>query len=205
MISRTASLLMLFLAATALAQEKMDREERTVAVSARSEVVVPPDQVLIDFTVATKEKALTEARNTNDTITQSVFQIVHQLEIPAEDFQVTDLAVSPDTNQWGVLVGYTVNRSFSVRIQKFAVIEPFVGALIDAKVTRIDRLRFQVRDQRPHLPRRVVRHSSTLARRLRNSQSSAKWSWAMSSWSRRACKTTTTRMDKEEGWAGSAV
>ena len=33
MISRTASLLMLFLAATALAQEKMDREERTVAVA----------------------------------------------------------------------------------------------------------------------------------------------------------------------------
>ena len=110
MISRTASLLMLFLAATALAQEKTDREERTVAVSARSEVVVPPDQVLIDFTVATKKKDLTEARNANDTITQSVFQIVHQLEIPAEDFQVTDLAVSPDTNQWGVLVGYTVNR-----------------------------------------------------------------------------------------------
>ncbi|MHB0955198.1 MAG: SIMPL domain-containing protein [Pirellulaceae bacterium] len=151
MISRTASLLMLFLAATALAQEKTDQEERTVAVSARSEVVVPPDQVLIDFTVATKEEALTDARNANDKITRSVFQIVHQLEIPAEDFQVTDLTVSLDRDRWGVPDGYKVNRSFSVRIQKFAVIEPFVGALIDADVTRIDQLRFQVRDQRPHL------------------------------------------------------
>ena len=41
-----------------------------------------------------------------------------------------------------------------MRIQKFAAIEPFVGALIDAEVTRIDRLRFQVRDQRPHLRER---------------------------------------------------
>ena len=151
MITRTVSLLMLFLAATALAQERTDREERTVAVSARSEVVVPPDQVLIDFTVATKDAALTEARNANDRITQSVFQIVHQLEIPAENFQVTDLAVSPVTNRSGVPDGYNVNRSFTVRIEKFAVIEPFVGALIDAEVTRIDQLRFQVRDQRPHL------------------------------------------------------
>ena len=52
----------------------------------------------------------------NDELTHTVFQIVHQLEIPSEDFQVTDLAVSPIRRvKWEALEGYLVERSFSVR------------------------------------------------------------------------------------------
>ena len=141
---------LLLLVGSVVAGARAEELQRSVTVSAQSEIVVKPDEVLIDFVVSSQHKELLAARSTNDQVTESVFQITHQLELTPENVKVTDLEVSPVRDRYGSLVGYSVGRSITVRIHRFSIIEDFIAGLLDAGVTDIERLKFQVRDQRPH-------------------------------------------------------
>jgi uncharacterized protein YggE len=158
MIARTVFLLVLVLTAKAVAQEATathhnsgESPQRRVSVSARSMVVTPPDQVQIRFAVHTEDRKLPVARAANDDLTRAVFNMLDQLQIPREDVQVTNLTVERARNDYRVLMDYEVDRSFSVRVRKFELIEPFLSGLFDTGVTDIDDLTFELRDQRPQL------------------------------------------------------
>jgi uncharacterized protein YggE len=158
MIARTVFLLVLVLTAKAVAQEATATHhnsggspQRRVSVSARSMVVTPPDQVQIRFAVHTEDRKLPIARAANDDLTRAVFNMLDQLQIPREDVQVTNLTVERARNDYRVLMDYEVDRSFSVRVRKFELIEPFLSGLFDTGVTDIDDLTFELRDQRPQL------------------------------------------------------
>jgi uncharacterized protein YggE len=158
MIARAVFSLVLVLTAKAMAQEVTapplhsgESPQRRVSVSARSMVVTAPDQVSIDFVVRTEDRKLPIARAANDDLTRAVFNMLDQLQIPREDVQVTNLTVERARNDYRVLMDYEVSRSFSVRVRKFELIEPFLSGLFDTGVTDIDDLTFELRDQRPQL------------------------------------------------------
>lgn len=127
-----------------------DAPLRTVAVSAQSEIHVVPDEVLVHFEVVSEDNDILMAKSSNDNTTKSVFRAVKSLGVPKEQFKVTDLGVSPRYNDGRVFVGYMVSRSFEILVHDFSKVELLVSALLEAGVTRIDQVKYQVQDQRKH-------------------------------------------------------
>lgn len=124
---------------------------RTVNVSARSEVIVDADEVLLGFNVSTKDKDVLTAKARNDVLTRSVIDNVKNLDIQKEYLRMEDFDVSPSHDIHGAFNGYDVQRRFECRIHDFAQVEPLVAELVRIGVDRINRLKFQVKDQRvPH-------------------------------------------------------
>jgi len=127
-------------------------ETRSVKVSARSEIKVPPDEVLLDLAVYTRDKALVTAKRENDKIAAAVLALASKHSIPATDVKVTDLDVSPDYGPYGrkqaTPIAYDFTRSIQVRLTKFATVEPFLSDAFNAGLSHVTQLHFRVSNQR---------------------------------------------------------
>jgi uncharacterized protein YggE len=130
---------------------RADPPERTVDVTAKAEVRVPPDEVMVEFVVATKSRNLLEAKDANDKKTQVILKLSTAHNIPAEEFKITDLKVSPDFDKDQKLVGYAVDRSFEVVLHDFARLDLFLADLLKSGVEYVNQVAFRLRDQKQAL------------------------------------------------------
>jgi uncharacterized protein YggE len=107
-------------------------EQRSIKVTAKSEIKVAPDEVVLQLAVHTRDKNLLTAKRDNDKIAAAVISLATTHGIPAADVKVTDLDVSPDYGDYGrkqsTPVAYDFNRSIEVRVVEFKKIEPFLSA-----------------------------------------------------------------------------
>ncbi len=127
-----------------------DEIRRQVTVSAQSEVTVEPDEALIQFTVGTMDVDLAQAKALNDEITAAALEVCKEQQIPPELVKILDFDLAPRHDRSGTRIGYGVNRTFEIRIHDFDVIQPFIYGLIEAGVEDVERVKFQVKDQRRH-------------------------------------------------------
>ncbi|MBN1911004.1 MAG: SIMPL domain-containing protein [Pirellulales bacterium] len=135
----------------AVAEEPM----RKVTVSARADVDVVPDEVLLKFHVVSKDKDLMKAKAKNDAVTKAVLALAPKHDIPEKQFTMTDLDMGPDYERRGpnrdyVFVGYVVSRTIEVSIRDFTKMEPVLADAIKAGVTRADDLLFRTRKPREY-------------------------------------------------------
>jgi uncharacterized protein YggE len=129
-------------------------EERSIKVTAKSEVKVAPDEVVLELAVHTQDKQLLAAKRENDKIAAAVLELASTHEIPAADVKVTNLDVAPNYGDYGRRqsepVAYDFTRSIEVRLTDFKKIEPFLSDAFDAGLSHVTRLQFRVRNQREH-------------------------------------------------------
>jgi uncharacterized protein len=129
-------------------------EDRSIKVTAKSEIKVVPDEVVLKLAVRTRETQLLDAKRENDKIASAVLALGSTHSIPAADVKVTDLDVSPYYGDYSrrqaTPIAYDFTRSIEVRLTDFGKIEPFLADAFEAGLTHVTRLQFRVSNQRQH-------------------------------------------------------
>jgi uncharacterized protein YggE len=132
----------------------LEAEERSIKVTAKSEVKVAPDEVVLDLVVHTQDKQLLAAKRENDKIASAVLELASTHAIPAADVKVTNLDVAPNFGDYGRRqsepVAYDFTRSIEVRLTDFQKIEPFLSDAFDVGLSHVTRLQFRLSNQREH-------------------------------------------------------
>ncbi|QDT89114.1 SIMPL domain-containing protein [Gimesia algae] len=129
-------------------------DQPSITVSAKSEIQVAPDEVVLYLSAHTRDKHLSIAKRDNDEITTAVMKVFPRYSIPDEDVKVTDLQVDPDygkyDNRSETPLAYEFVRSIRVRLTNFKHIEPLISDVIEAGLNDISRLHFRVSNQRKY-------------------------------------------------------
>ncbi len=127
---------------------------RSIKVTAKSEIVVDPDEVVLGLEIRTSNKDLLVAKRDNDKITAAVLALVPKHSIPAENVEVARLDVSPYygdyRNRQMKPVAYLFSRSIQIRLTEFTKIEPLLDEAFDAGLSGVSGLHFRVSNQRQH-------------------------------------------------------
>ncbi|MCA9179459.1 MAG: SIMPL domain-containing protein [Planctomycetales bacterium] len=127
---------------------------RSIKVTAMSEIKVPPDEVVLQLAVHTRDKQLVAAKRENDKIAAAILSLATKHEVPAADVKVTNLDVSPYYGEYGVRqptpLAYDFTRSIEFRLAEFKKIEPLLSAAFDAGLSHVTGLQFRVSNQRHH-------------------------------------------------------
>lgn len=125
---------------------------RTITVSAKSQLKVEPDLVVLDLGVTSREKLLLNAKAYNDKITEEVIGLTPKFGIKKSDVKIVDLNVSPDygpyQNRSPKPIAYTFSRSIEVRLTDFSKIEPFLEKAFEAGLNDVNQVHFRVSNQR---------------------------------------------------------
>ena len=127
---------------------RADEVRRTVTVSAQSDIEVAADEALVSFRIHTQDPKILEATALNDSRTREVIQKVKGLGIADEHLRMIDFDVSRQYSNTGVFQHFYVDRSFACRIHDFTMIEQLLSALLQSGVEHIDRVKYQVKNQR---------------------------------------------------------
>ncbi len=153
-------------------EARAEGPRRTVQVTARSEVNVPPDEVVVSFAIATEDKDLIKAKIANDERTRAVLGLSARHQLPEGSVRITDLTVSPEFDQdhgKKILISYGFIRSCEVRLHDFTKLEPFLADLLKSGVDVVNSVKFWLRDQRKALGEArelAVRYAKEKAARL---------------------------------------
>ena len=127
---------------------------RSITVSAKSEIKVPPDEVVLSLTVYTCDAKILAAKHQNDVISAAVLALAPKHSIPDKDVQITNYDVSldygRDDRRESKPIAYSFRRSIEVRLTDFTKIEPFLADAFDAGLTQVYDLTFPVSNQREH-------------------------------------------------------
>lgn len=127
--TRTATLVVLTVAVTVvliagvgLAGAAIGRSTRggspgTITVSATGTVRGTPDTVEFTIGVQTTQPTATQALDVNDARIARLEHVLADRKVPSRDLQTTGLDIWQDTNQYGVVTGFTVTDNLDVTIQ----------------------------------------------------------------------------------------
>lgn len=141
-----------------LALATLGAQERTIQVTAMSQIKVLPDEVLLDFRVETRKEELMDAKQANDELALKVFGIAKEHGIPSADVSVFDMDVSPvyqrneDREEQSIKtpIAFRYLRSMQVRMTDFKTIEPFLVDCYKVGLQDLSGLSFRLSNQREH-------------------------------------------------------
>jgi uncharacterized protein YggE len=129
-------------------------EQRSIKVTAKSEIKAAPNEVVLQLAVHTQDKQLLVAKRDNDKIASAVLELASTHSISAADVKVTDLDVAPDYDRYGGRrtepIAYHFTRSIEVRLTEFKKIDPFLADAFQAGLSHVTRLHFRVSNQQQH-------------------------------------------------------
>ena len=142
-----------------LAALSLQAQERTIRVSAMSEIKVVPDEVYLDFRIESRQEELMDAKKANDELAMRVIAIAKDHGIPSADVSVFDMDLTPvykkndedDLNQSVRMpIAFRYLRSMEVRLTDFKKIEPFLVECYKVGVQDLSGVSFRVSNQREH-------------------------------------------------------
>jgi len=134
-------------------------EERTIRVTAKSQIKVVPDEVYLDFRIESRQEELMDAKKANDQLALKIIEIAKDNGIPSADVSVFDMDLAPvykrndneDENR--VIrqpIAFRYVRSMEVRMMDFKKIEPFLVECYKVGVQDLSGVSFRVSNQREH-------------------------------------------------------
>ncbi len=133
-------------------------QERTIQVTAMSQIKVVPDEVFLDFRIETRQQELMDAKKANDELASKVFGIAKDHGIPSADVSVFDMDLAPvfkrndDGDEEGIKtpIAFRYLRSMQVRMTDFKKIEPFLVDCYKVGVQDLSGVSFRLSNQREH-------------------------------------------------------
>ena len=152
------SKLFLTLLLAAITTGNLYAQERTITVTAMSQIKVVPDEAFLDFRVETRKAELMQAKEANDELALKVFAIAKKHGILSTDVSVFDMDVSPvykknndeDEGRLKTPIAFRYLRSMQVRLVDFQTIEPFLVDCYKVGLEDLSGLSFRLSNQREH-------------------------------------------------------
>ena len=128
---------------------KLDKSENTIKVSATSDVFAKPDLALSTFSVLSEAKTVGEAMQDNAAKMNAVIAFVKSQGVDDKDIKTTNFSVSP-RYEWRektgerVSVGYEVSQSLQVKIRDLAKIGDIIQGATEAGANEVGNLQFTI-------------------------------------------------------------
>jgi uncharacterized protein YggE len=138
--------------------------ERTVKVSAMSEIDVVPDEAVLSLSVTTSdEKDLLRAKAENDKRTRAVLQSIRAQGIADKWVKLSSLQIRPEhersmrqmvKSELGLsnreVLQYSVDRGIDVTLDNFGILEAVLSGSLKAGATSINSVLFRTKKHREH-------------------------------------------------------
>ncbi|UTC68067.1 MULTISPECIES: SIMPL domain-containing protein [unclassified Treponema] len=127
-------------------------EARFISVTGRSAILKSPDQVSISFSVFSKDKDLSEAKNKNDVAILKLKELFEKYKIEQKNISIERVNINPryryrdNGNEY--FDGYEVVQNIAVLLTKIEDYEVFLTDLLNTGVDRIYNVGFSVADMR---------------------------------------------------------
>ena len=141
----------LVLVATAAAAQEPPRAAVPVVITqGEATLKRAPDRALLDLAVETRAQTPKEAGTRNAEIMTAVQQRLRALGLPAEAIQTRAYNLSQEfdyVNGRQVPRGYTARNTIEARVDTFDRLGDVIDAAVAAGATRVDSIRFDLRDR----------------------------------------------------------
>ncbi|UTC76156.1 SIMPL domain-containing protein [Treponema sp. OMZ 792] len=127
-------------------------ENRFISVTGRSAILKSPDQVSISFSVFSKDKDLSEAKNKNDDAILKLKELFEKYKIEQKNISIERVNINPRyryrDNGYQDFDGYEVVQNIAVLLTKIEDYEVFLTDLLNTGVDRIYNVGFSVADMK---------------------------------------------------------
>lgn len=143
--------------------------DRSITVSARADIKVVPDRVLLTLSVRSEhDKDLLAAKADNDNRTRAVLALAEKYGIPEKHFLIDSIDMGPQYERM-VLVGYRVDRDIEITLDDFNFLEPVLSDALAAGATGVHGILFVTtkhREQQFEARKLAVEHAKEKASHL---------------------------------------
>ncbi|UTC65544.1 SIMPL domain-containing protein [Treponema sp. OMZ 788] len=127
-------------------------EPRFISVTGRSAILRSPDQVSISFSVFSKDKDLSEAKNKNDDSILKLKELFEKYKIEQKNISIERVNINPRyryrDNGYQDFDGYEVVQNIAVLLTRIEDYEVFLTDLLNTGVDRIYNVGFSVADMK---------------------------------------------------------
>ena len=146
-----ASLFMLYLASSALAQPRPSTQQPTITVNGEATIAAEPDQAQIDIGVTTQARSAPEASKENAERSNRVLAEVKKFLGKGDEAKTSGYAVMPNYRypQGGKpeIVGYTASNTLRLRITNLNLVGRLIDTAMQSGANNVNRLVFTLKDQ----------------------------------------------------------
>ncbi|GAB5534560.1 MAG: SIMPL domain-containing protein [Rubricoccaceae bacterium] len=131
---------------------------RTISVSGEAEILVIPDEVILQLAVETRDRDLTTATDDNQAAVEAVAAVAMRYGVPAQRIQTERIDLRPeytsrrrdDGMSVQVLYEYHASRSINVTLRDLDVFDDLLRDVIAAGVNRVNGVEYRTTDLRTH-------------------------------------------------------
>jgi len=133
------------------AQEIVPRP-RLISVRGTAEINVDPNQVVMEFGVATHDKDLAIAKSQHDSRMKKVIGLARDAGIEAKDIQTDELSMSPTYSEEKVprLLGYEVSQTLTITLKDPSKYESLITKFLLAGINRVHSVNFSLTETRKY-------------------------------------------------------
>ncbi|MEO0557274.1 MAG: SIMPL domain-containing protein [Bacteroidota bacterium] len=150
-------LLPVFVLLTTLPVAAQERT-RTISVSGEAEILVIPDEVILQLEVETRDADLRTATDSNQATIDAVAAVAMRYGVPAQRIQTERIDLRPEYSSRRredgvsvqVLVEYRASRAINVTLRDLDVFDDLMRDAIGAGVNRINGVEYRTTDLRNH-------------------------------------------------------
>jgi uncharacterized protein len=131
---------------------------RLITVAGEGEVLVVPDEVMINLTVETFDPKLADAKNANDEAIKKVLELVKKYKIDSKDFQTNHISVRNDlryyfdevTNVQRQKKGFFVTKNVAILLRNINQLDALYSDALTTGVNNIYGVTFRTSAQKKH-------------------------------------------------------
>jgi len=150
-----AGLLLVLPASSVRAQAPaLPQMQRSINVQGEAHGEFEPDQAVISFSVATRDKVLAEAKKRNDVTLEKLLAVTQKYGIAKEKVVTSSVYIAPEYDYTKQdrpqVVGYSVSRTMRITTKDLPREEELLSALIEAKIDQVNNVEFQLSEPEKH-------------------------------------------------------
>lgn len=135
------------------AKTATDDALRTITITGKAEIMVVPDEAVVNLGVETFNSELNEAKSKNDRIVSAVLTAAKNLGVSADNLKTDYIRIQPryrETNEERVLLGYIVRQSIVVMVKDLDTLEQIISSALEEGANQIHGVEFRASDLRKH-------------------------------------------------------
>ena len=135
--------LITFFTVMTYAQDQKTPQIPQITVSGEGKVKVVPDQGIISLGVENTGKEASEVKKTNDIVIEKILKFIKSNNIPATDFQTTNVSLNKNYDYEKKKYNYVASQTVTVTLKDLTKYNDFMMGITDTGVTNIQGVAFK--------------------------------------------------------------
>ncbi|MGX7666022.1 SIMPL domain-containing protein [Flavobacterium pedocola] len=140
---KIALILMIVFTMTTFAQEHKSPQVPQISVSGEGKIKVTPDITVIQLGVQNNGKEAAEVKKQNDIIIEKVIKYIKKHNIPATDFQTSQMSLYKNYDYQTKKYTFQANQSITVTLKNIAKYDAFMMDVMDTGINTISGVEFK--------------------------------------------------------------